>query len=184
MGPVTLKFDENRQTGIETKEIRVVLKPRCETIVKLPTTSRELETGLISKTEISPGVIIAATVTAVREGACLTSVVNLNGSEVTVTLPAIKLEQCETESRHVGTINTRGDVAVGDRSRELGSNIRTDHMNDEERRSLLRICEDYHDIFHLPGDRLTTTTEIEHAIPTPGVDPCRGIATGSIERRT
>jgi hypothetical protein len=53
MGPVTFKFDENKQTGNETKEIRVVLKPRCETIVNLPTTSRELETFLISKTDIS-----------------------------------------------------------------------------------------------------------------------------------
>jgi hypothetical protein len=39
----------------------------------------------------------------------------------------------------------------------------------------MHICEHY-DIFKLPGDKLTTTTAAEHAIPTPGVDPCRGIA--------
>jgi len=39
----------------------------------------------------------------------------------------------------------------------------------------MNICEYYNDIFRLPGDKLTTTTAIEHAIPTPGIDSCRGI---------
>jgi hypothetical protein len=61
MGKVTLKFDKERQPEKSNKEVRVVLKPRCETIVKLRTRSRELETGLIDRTEIAPGVIIART---------------------------------------------------------------------------------------------------------------------------
>ena len=40
----------------------------------------------------------------------------------------------------------------------------------------MNTCEYYNDIFKLHGDNLTTTTAIEHAIPTPGIDPCRGIA--------
>jgi hypothetical protein len=43
-------------------------------------------------------------------------------------------------------------------------------------RAIINICEHYNDIFKLPGDNLTTTTASEHAIPTPGIDPCRGIA--------
>jgi hypothetical protein len=39
----------------------------------------------------------------------------------------------------------------------------------------MRICEDYNDISHLPGGRLSVTTAAEHAIPAPGVDQCRGI---------
>jgi hypothetical protein len=50
------------------------------------------------------------------------------------------------------------------------------HLNDQERRDIINICEYYNDIFKLPGDHLTMTTAIEHAIPTPGIDPCRGIA--------
>jgi hypothetical protein len=59
---------------------------------------------------------------------------------------------------------------------ELRKKLRTDHLNNEERRSVTKICEDYNDIFHLPGDRLTTTTAVEHVIPTPSIDACRGIA--------
>jgi hypothetical protein len=65
---------------------------------------------------------------------------------------------------------------IDDRLHKLRGKIRTDHLNDEERRSVLRICEDYNDLFHLPGEKLTTTTAIEHAIPTPSMDSCRGIA--------
>jgi hypothetical protein len=40
----------------------------------------------------------------------------------------------------------------------------------------MNICEYYNDVFKLPSDKLTTTTAVEHAIPTPGVDPCSGRA--------
>jgi hypothetical protein len=55
MGKVALKFDKERQPEKSDNEFWVVLKPRCETIVKLQTRSRELETGLIDRTEIAPG---------------------------------------------------------------------------------------------------------------------------------
>ncbi|MGL4388093.1 MAG: reverse transcriptase domain-containing protein, partial [Brevinema sp.] len=38
-------------------------------------------------------------------------------------------------------------------------------MNDEERTSLLELCKEYHYIFHLSNDQLTTTTAITHKIP-------------------
>jgi hypothetical protein len=42
-------------------------------------------------------------------------------------------------------------------------------------KAIMNICEYYNDIFKLPGDGITMTTAKEHAIPTPGLDPCRGI---------
>ena len=52
-------------------------------------------------------------------------------------------------------------------------------MSNEERDSLVKICEEFNDIFHLPGDTLTFTTATEHTIPTPTIDPMRGINTKS-----
>jgi len=60
--------------------------------------------------------------------------------------------------------------------RELWKRIQTDHLNDQERRTVMNICEYSNGIFTLPGDKLTTTTAIVRAIPTPGIDPCSGIA--------
>jgi hypothetical protein len=63
-----------RLSDEQEKQITVVLKARCETVVKLPTNAEELRVGLISKTELLPGIIIAETLTVVR--ACVNSILN------------------------------------------------------------------------------------------------------------
>jgi len=55
--------------------------------------------------------------------------------------------------------------------------LRTNHLNREERVSLIKICEEYSDVLYLPGDQLTLTTAAEHAIPTPTIDQTWGINT-------
>jgi len=52
-------------------------------------------------------------------------------------------------------------------------------LSNEERLSLIKICEEFNDIFYLPGDMLTFTTATKHTIPTPTIDPTRGINTKS-----
>lgn len=47
-----LKFDDSVLSDEQDKQINVVLKARCVTIVKMPTNSKELKVGLISKTEL------------------------------------------------------------------------------------------------------------------------------------
>jgi hypothetical protein len=51
-----------------------------------------METGLIKRTEIASGVITAGTLTVLRGGACLTSIVNVNEEELEITLPTVELE--------------------------------------------------------------------------------------------
>ena len=59
MGDVKLKFDDKNLLDERVKEMNVVLKARCETVVKVPTNSEELKIGLIRKTELLPGIIMA-----------------------------------------------------------------------------------------------------------------------------
>jgi hypothetical protein len=175
MGDVRIQFDDNSLVKEKGAETVVTLKPRCETIVGLPTVSGEMETGLVSKTELAPGIIVADTLTVVQQGSCLTSIVNTNDEEIKIALPTVKLDPYEVDAAHIRSINTQRAEGTEHRVRELRERVRTDHMTDVERRSIMRICEDYNDIFHLPGDRLSVTTAAEHAIPTPGIDQCRGI---------
>lgn len=44
--------------------------------------------------------------------------------------------------------------------------LRTDHLNEEEKSSLLSICNDYSDIFFLDGEKIKLTTAIAHEIRT------------------
>jgi hypothetical protein len=67
VGKVKIKFDESEQiTKVDTR-MGTVLEPRNETIVSLPTNSPELFTGIIAKQEISPGVIIAESLSTVHD---------------------------------------------------------------------------------------------------------------------
>jgi hypothetical protein len=58
---------------------------------------------------------------------------------------------------------------------KLRNSLRLQHLNGEERVSIVNLCEEYNDIFHLPNDKLTCTSTIEHAIPTPAINPHRAI---------
>ena len=46
------------------------------------------------------------------------------------------------------------------------SKIRTDHMNPEEKDSIINLLRDYSDIFHIEGKQLTFTSKIKHHIRT------------------
>ena len=55
----------------------------------------------------------------------------------------------------------RGDQNAS-RGERLMGRLRTDHLNDEEKKSLYDLCFDYQDVFYLPGDRLSTTNAVRH----------------------
>ena len=82
----------------------------------MPTTSEELKVGLISKLELLRGIVMAETLTVVREEGCLTSVLNIN-DEVNVALPIVGLEECEIEANtiQVDTFIAQGAVMREDR---------------------------------------------------------------------
>lgn len=44
--------------------------------------------------------------------------------------------------------------------------FRTDHLNSEEKKQLLKLCKKFYDIFYKEGDCLTFTNEIKHRIKT------------------
>jgi hypothetical protein len=56
----------------------------------------------------------------------------------------------------------------------LNENLRLGHIV-EGASDIKKICEEYVDIFKLPGDSLTATTATEHTIPTPTIPKGRAI---------
>lgn len=44
--------------------------------------------------------------------------------------------------------------------------MRTQHLNTEEKRTVMQICEEYSDTFHLEGEPLTCTAATKHEITT------------------
>ena len=176
MNDVTMNFDSETDKT-KDKIHKLTLKPRTESIVSLPTKSEGL--GIIPRREIVPGVYMAESLTEEINGYCVTSIVNTLEKEITIDPPLVELEEIEKESDDAALIFSSSEVETNDRLSKLRTELRTDHLNDEERRSLVKICEEFSDIFYLTGDKLTFTTATEHAIPTPTIDPTRGINTRS-----
>jgi hypothetical protein len=56
----------------------------------------------------------------------------------------------------------------------LNENLRLNHIV-EGTDEIREICEEYVDIFKLPGNSLTATTAKEHTIPTPTIPKSRAI---------
>jgi hypothetical protein len=123
MGDAIVKFDDRDIIDKQDKGINIVLKARCETVVRVPTNSAELKTGLISKTELLPGIYMAETLRIVREGGCLTSIVNTTEGEVNESLPIVKVEEYDIENNSIqAAFVTQGAVTREGRLTAAGKN--------------------------------------------------------------
>jgi hypothetical protein len=108
------------------------------------------------------------------KGVCVTSIINTTETDQTIELPCVDLEGLD-ESESALTLAFTAVAGSDSRLSILRNQLRLDHLKSEENASLVTICEEYNDIFHLLGDKLTCTSTIEHAIPTPTIDPHRAI---------
>jgi hypothetical protein len=174
IGNTVIKFDP-AYNETEMKIDKLTLKARSENLVKLHTPSKGI--GLISKQEISPGIYLAESLTREINGLCVISVINTLEEDVTIESPHVQLEERESTDESAFLIFSSTIVEDESRLSKFRHDLRTDHLNSEERVSLVKICEEYNDVFHLPGDKLTCTTAAVHAIPTPTIDPNRSINT-------
>ncbi|AAA92249.1 ORF B [Trichoplusia ni TED virus] len=57
-------------------------------------------------------------------------------------------------------------VEQSQRVDDVLSRLRTDHLNEEEKANLLRLCSRYSDVFYIDGEALTFTNKIKHRIRT------------------
>jgi hypothetical protein len=173
MGEVMLHFDDRPDETTDSTWL-LTLNSRTENIVHLPTKFTGL--GIVTKKELAPGVYLAETLTEGIDGYCITSIVNTSQVDVTIRPPVIELEEAQIDGDS-STLFFSASVSENcGRLSKLNDALRTDHLDSEERTSLVKICEEYN-VFWLSGDKLTFTTAAEHNIPTPAIDPMRGVNT-------
>ena len=175
MSIVIMKFDSETD-GTKDETYKLTLKHKTERIVRLSTKSKGL--GIIPKAEILLRVYLAESLTEEINGYFITSIVNTLETEITVDSPYVELEEIN-EIEEATLKFSSSDVKTNDRISKLRDEIRTNRLSNEEKLSLIKICEEFNDIFYFPGDKLTFTTATEHTIPTPTIDPTRRINTKS-----
>jgi len=119
---------------------------------------------------------LAEALTEGVDGYCVTSIVNTSEEDVTIEPSFVELEEVENDCDNSVLIIFASVNENDNRLYKLRNELWIEHLNSEEKVSLIKICEEYNDVFYLPEDKLTFTTTAEHAILTPSIEPERGIS--------
>lgn len=168
------------------REIRI--PARTETLVQIPTEA--VGDNVCLSQEIRPGVFLSNCLVRPTNKKVVVSV--LNATETNQTFEKINLNLLPISEFMIKAINPNLNPALtqtqpnkqyckdlksnknadifcvtlqNERTSFLEKEVIHENLNSEERESLLSICEEYSDIFYLPGDKLTHTNVIEHTIP-------------------
>lgn len=110
--------------------------------------------------ELSKELFLGSTIVRIKDGKIPIKI--LNTSEKDIKLPRFIPEVHSLN--HYNICNFNKTVANAKRADTLSSILKLDHLNPEENKSISTICRKYADIFHLPGDQLTTTDIYEQRI--------------------
>ncbi|KAJ4435279.1 hypothetical protein ANN_23857, partial [Periplaneta americana] len=131
-----------RQSNNERIPQTYLIPKMSETIIAFHT--QEIGDRYCPKQQLNDTVYVAEGIVSCTDNTFMVSVINLSESEETITeVPVLE---------------------------KLLSNIRLAHVK-EGKEELLSLCQEYNDIFRLPGDRLTEVKGLVHTIPTPHINP-------------
>lgn len=164
----------------ENNSNEYILKPRCETIIKIKVINSNINEGICPDVPILDGVYLCPSIVRIdKTKHAITSILNTTEKEVKIKNIEIYLDDISfSDNKNIMQISKNNNSVDSDSSRlsKITNLLRTDHLNQEEKSSLISICHEYNNIFHLEGDKLTTTDAIMHEIHT---TPCSPINTKS-----
>lgn len=148
----------------------VIIPPRSEIKAKLPTNLFCGE-GILNYTRFCDGVRMPSALVKCENGYATTIIQNTldKQMELSITKP---FEICEyTHNKTYVNSLDHSDVETDQLLLENLSKLRLDHMNDEERHSIRKLCEEYKDIFYCDKIPLSFSNQVKHFIRTKNEDP-------------
>lgn len=145
---------------------KFILNARSEAIITAITNDNTV--GIVYATEIKPGIFIGNCLVEPKNNKCLISIMNTTEKQIEIEAPVIEIEKIEV-GKEAAILTARTAVSNKiplSRTQQLREALRLDHLNDEERKMVLQICEEYSDAFHLKGEPLAATATVKHEIVT------------------
>ena len=136
MNEVVINFDKKPCID-NTTPCKLTLPARSE-CVYVPTPSEGI--GLLDRAELQPGVFLAASLTRGEGGVCRTSIAIMNEQVRTVTLLLVNLDILNESESSVTLPLSAANTSEG-RLVKLRNSLRLQHLNGEERVSIVNLCE-------------------------------------------
>ena len=158
--PTDTHIHENMENQMNFK-----LKPRSIQIIEIKI-NMEGE-GLIEGRELEEGIYLGNSLVKSKGNKCYVSILNTTEKSAKINLPELKITPVEiNENNGIYSMFISGIVK---RQKDLKNSLNLEHLNAEEKENLLELINDFHDTFHLNGDKLTTVSpkEVTHEIITP-----------------
>ena len=149
----------------ETIKNCYTINARSESIIKIPIKNTEVHNKciLIQKQELSQDLLCSESLTHVKDGYAIISILNISEANKKFTDNEInKLIYNNENDYEILTFNIEMDN--NNRIDKIKKLIKVDHMTKNEKETIINICEKYSDVFFLEGDKLTCTNTIEHSI--------------------
>lgn len=153
----------------------LVLKPRSETMVQIKIINSDLNEGICEHIQLLEDVFVCPSIVKVTNGQIITSILNCSDKPVVISQLEIQLDPLpnpnddnnhQAQINHITNTNTHST-----RLQKITELLRIDHLNKEEKESLIEICHEYNNIFYLEGDKLSYTNAIMHEIPMTSCSP-------------
>ncbi|KAL1488557.1 hypothetical protein ABEB36_015020 [Hypothenemus hampei] len=148
---------------LELKFKSIPSVPRSETVIRVNIVNGNcIKEGYGCNISILNGIFLAKAVLTVQEdNTAITTIINTLEKAVQVNFINLELTPFNETESHVFNVNSANLEPKGmDRISLLESNFRLNHLNDEERKSVLNLCHEFNHIFHLPNDDLTFTEAV------------------------
>jgi hypothetical protein len=162
--PLSNDFSGNKLSNSGERVGWIKIPPRSKTIVRLQAeTESTTAEGLVERKELLPGVYLAGSLVKVVHGCVITSVLNTTEEEVNIPEPFVMITKVDSGKPW---ILDSEDLTEMDKSRyeRVLNNLNIEHLNTEEKTSLGEMCFYYQNIFFLPGERLSCTNAVKHAV--------------------
>lgn len=149
---------------------QVKIEPRCEKFITVKTNYTD-GNYIVDDFTWSKGLKSPAAVVTVKNGTFKTSIVNYTNTGQIISnncpLPLNPLPsqlQNNNQTHDINMIESKNKTDIDKKLCENLKKIRTNHMNDEEKREVTKICYQYRDIFYCEGIPLSFTHTVKHEL--------------------
>lgn len=143
---------------------KIEIPPRVEKVFEVPLSAIENSEVLIEAKILQDGVFLGNSISNVSNSHVKICILNSNDYSVNLDPFELNVQNIENFNMFLAK-DSNHYVEVENRFSKLESLLDLECLNQEEKSSIIYLCREFNDIFHLPGDKLSITSAGMHEIP-------------------
>lgn len=144
---------------------KLTIPSQSKKLVKLPV-SKQNGHIYVNEVELKPNLYISQGLYSADDWCSTVEVTNYSEKDITILLEQPLNAESYNSADFIECNNFNKQEGEEISPKDVTNLIRTNHLNEEERKKLLKLCRYYSDIMYKEGETLTFTNQIKHHINT------------------